>query len=131
MVDLNDKSNGLTAGLYQDFATAAGQRYTLTFWGAAPAFQDRNVRVDVGNVSNQLFLLASSPSNALSWAPLTLDFTATGTTTRLQFESQSNCCFWGPFIDNVSVVEAGQVPAPATLLLLGMGLLGLRFARRP
>ena len=39
--------------------------------------------------------------------------------------------YWGAFLDNVSVVADGQVPAPATLMLLGLGLLGLGAARRP
>ncbi|MFN9774792.1 MAG: PEP-CTERM sorting domain-containing protein, partial [Burkholderiales bacterium] len=107
-----------------------------SFWLAGPQVSfgnPRGVRVSVGNQSNVLFTApASDPVNNITWYQQTLTFTATGSSTRLLFDGfdANSRNYWGAFIDNVSVVGGGQVPAPATLMLLGLGLLGLRAARR-
>lgn len=144
MVDLNDTSGGNTAGLYQIFNTTAGSTYSLSFWLAGPQVSfgtPRGVRVSVGDQANVLVTApASDPVNNITWYQQTLAFTATGTSTTLLFDGfdQSSRNFWGAFIDNVCVVSTqgpndcstGNVPTPATVLLLATGLLGLGALRR-
>jgi hypothetical protein len=60
-----------------------------------------------------------------------MDFTATGTSTLLDFESlvTKNCCF-GPALDNVSVTDlnrVGPVPEPSTWAMMILGFLGIGF----
>lgn len=54
-----------------------------------------------------------------------------GTTYRLRFGEVDNQWFFNQGIDNVSILaDSSQIPEPASLALLSIGLAGLGFARR-
>jgi choice-of-anchor C domain-containing protein len=132
-VDLNKSGGGLgdTGTISQTFATVAGQTYHLSFYFAGPnlGFPDpRQVNVNIAG-GNTVFSQPASPNTALVWGLHAMDFVATGATSTLTFSSVNGAGFWGAVIDNVSV-EAVAVPAPASLALLALGLLGLAFRRR-
>jgi len=53
------------------------------------------------------------------------EFDAVGTSTEVTFASDATCCpgaFYGPVIDNVSIVEATAVPGPNVLIIFGLGV---------
>ena len=107
----------------QTLATVVGQTYELTFdMSAYPSPGTAMVRVDVGTFSDDFtgtFLDGYVAQSAL--------FTATSTDTLITFESLASGDVRYPHLDNI-VVQA--VPAPAGILLLGLGLLVLGSARR-
>jgi hypothetical protein len=114
-----------------------GQSYTLRFWQAAgqqAGFQGATTerwRVTFGSdvrLSDQFNL----PEGGVGpWERQTMTFVATATSQLLEFLAVGTPGGGPPisFLDGVSL-EATTVPAPASLGLLGMGLLGLLAARR-
>jgi hypothetical protein len=94
--------------------------------------------VKVGAASQDFSFNTSGHSQtSMGWAPESLTFVATGTSTPLSFQSDDNTGF-GPALDEVSVEPVGGstgfVPEPtgivAMLGLAVMGLLGLVWHRR-
>ncbi len=125
-LNLNGGGQGDTGILSQSFATTIGEEYILTFHLAGPStsFPDpRQVKADIAGI-DQIFSQAASDNLALIWGEEALAFTAIETSTTLQFSSVGGLGFWGPFLDQVSVVPA-SVPEPSGIVVLGVGTIGL------
>ena len=86
----------------------------------------REVNVVVAGLSTNFDHPASLNTN-LNRGLQTLTFNAIGSTSTLTFASVDGSGFWGPLLDNLSVV---QVPLPGSLALLCLGLAGLGLLRR-
>ena len=135
-VDLNGTIKG---SLYQDFATALGQKYSLTFAYADNPLEGgvSTADVTVTDLVSTGTLLADSVAHSTStntppngdWTIYSGSFIATGTSTRLLFASTSasNTPSGGILLDDVIVLP---IPEPSTFVLAGLGLLSLGFAVR-
>ena len=130
--------NGTEAGsIYQDLVTTPGQRYTLSFLLSGnpdgPAIE--TMRIFWGGMDLGTYGWVPGPPQTTTnmlWSPTDIGgLLATSTTTRLEFRSTTTAdcngagpaC--GPALDAVSLVAAAVVPEPATLALVGGGVLAL------
>jgi hypothetical protein len=132
-VELDSTQN---SSMLTSFDTAKGQTYELSFYySARPASTAYNgsfangvvpaasnwLTVDFGTGPITLKPDANSTSGNL-WQLYTATFTGTGSSMSLMFSAAGTSDSFGASLDNVSVLA---VPEPATLAMMGAGLLGL------
>ena len=95
---------------YQDFATVAGTTYDVSFlysrrtnYGAVPNPVDVRLTItDLTSTSVVADEVESSSNTSFNFASRTFSFTATGTTSRLQFET-TNTNNGGMILDDISI----------------------------
>ena len=126
---------GLTVGqAYQVRFAMAGNPYVQ------PRYADLQVWVSAGGPpyasANFRFYVNGQDFNNMGWQYYTWKFTATSSTITLGFTSLDNApedfdplagYSFGPALDDVSVTA---IPEPATLALVGLGLIAAGFLRR-
>lgn len=108
-LDLNGTSPGTIS---QSFPTVSGKVYKLTFSlaGNPAGITSKSLKVNFGGASQAYnFDVSNTTAQNMQWVTKTQQFTATGTTATLEFQSQTTGAH-GPAIDNVLVEEAGQTP---------------------
>jgi choice-of-anchor C domain-containing protein len=113
-VDLNDGCFGLRGTISQTIATTVGMAYELKFYLSGPInFSDgcsgslvRDLQVNVGG-ADAFFQAAASDHLNIQWEEKTATFVATASSTTITFSAPVPGGYWGPVIDNVSVVELG------------------------
>ena len=102
-----------------------GQTYNLSFLLAA--YQPpgtSSLKVSIGGVGDSFF------SGGSSWASQSVNFTAALASTAFRFtNNNSSAQFTYPHLDKISL-DPTDVPAPATLALVGTGLMALAWSRR-
>jgi choice-of-anchor C domain-containing protein len=107
LLDLNASSPGSVS---QSFTTSVGQQYTLSFAMAGNPSGcptgDKTMTVTVAGVTqNYTFNNTGRTTSDMGWVAHLLDFTATGPSTTLTFESTGPNTACGPTIDNVAVLK--------------------------
>ena len=111
-------------GMYQDLSTVAGEEYTVSF-GLRKVTGSGNTNsfsLDFG--SQTVMSLVNSPTiDPIAY--YSFDMTATGSTTRLQFNFQSTTFTW-----TVAAISVTPVPVPAPGAIALIGLAGLAGGRR-
>ncbi len=117
-----------------------GSVYTLTFYqasgqqlfpgGAGALTTQSQWQVEFGSDTVMSTMMTTPPQTITPWQLQTFTFTATSSTQVLRFLAVGGPAGAPPvsFIDGISL--DGKVPEPATLGLLGVGLMALGIARR-
>jgi hypothetical protein len=139
-LDLTGDNTNSVEGVEQTIATTAGTSYTVSFWigntfDPSGLFGTTStVDVRTGGLGGSLlgaFTNSSTTTGTLVWQQFTTSFTASGSSTTLDFLNADPGNDNSNGLDNISVVaNAGGVPEPGTLSLLGFGILGLGLLRR-
>ena len=106
-------------GIKQSFATTMGETYRVTFFGSTLFSSGRDgtgqIDVYINGVLTATFNLANNTAT-VDWQELTFDFTATGTTTTIQFRNSEDASLHFAFIDNVAVDSLSCNGQPATII---------------
>ena len=135
-LDLTGPGTNSLEGIEQAVATTPGTQYTLSFWvgNVNDPFgvfgTTSTVLLSINGGPNQPFT-NSVNSTTLSWQQFTTTFTASGSTTTIEFLNGDPITDNSNGLDNVVLNVSSQTPEPGTLSLLGIGMLGLlrrRFA---
>jgi hypothetical protein len=121
-----DATGGVAMGVQQLFSTTPGQAYTLSFYVGEFVNQGASVQV---YLNGSLFQTATNNSPTIGtttlWEQFVYNFTATSSSTSLQFVNNSAANVSVNGLDNVDVEAA--TPEPASILTLTSGFALLAF----
>ncbi len=106
-------TTGVPGGLYQDVATTPGVEYTLSFWSAVNGDETPGNSHTMGvtvNGSTVDTVTALGVGRPLDWVQNTVTFTATSTTSKIEFDDTTPTDQnQGPALDNVSLIAVPDV----------------------
>jgi len=140
-VDLTGVNANSAEGVEQSVATTSGTQYTVTFWvgniydpgGIFGTTSSVKVLVGgIGGTSLGTFMNSSTTTETQVWEQFSTTFTASGSSTKIDFINADPGTDNSNGLDNVSVVAnaAAGVPEPGTMWLAGAVLLCAGLVRR-
>ena len=126
-VDL-DGSTGNAGKLTSTLLNLVAGSYTFSFdiSGNQRGYVQDSMVMTLGGFLNQSFSLASSDP----WTTKTYNFTVSSATSNYIVFNHAAGDNVGILLDNVSLTKASDVSEPSSVILFGLGLLGLGLARR-
>jgi choice-of-anchor C domain-containing protein len=138
-LDLTGDGSNTLEGVQQTVATTPGTTYDLSFWvgntydPGGVYGTTSTVDVRLGGADGTLlgaFTNSSTTTGTLVWEQFNTSFTATGSSTTLDFLNADPESDNSNGLDNVSLtVGTSAVPEPGTLPLLGIAIGGLAIIR--
>ena len=128
-LDLTGDGSNSTEGVIQSVTTAPGTNYVLTFdignttGGGIFGTTSADV-VKINGVSAGTFTNSTIAATNLNWQQFTVNFTATGASTTIEFDNHDGPTDNSNGLDlvDLEVGGTGSAPEPASLVLVGSAL---------